>query len=108
MAAYGFRNIQNVVRKIKMGTCSYHFVEVMACPRACINGGGQAKPPKDIPGEEWVAKVKNALDARTLRRPEDNKEAVTLLAEAEKAGFLNTQYHDRQDAKPANPLQLQW
>lgn len=108
VAAYGFRNIQNVVRKIKMGTCSYHFVEVMACPRACINGGGQAKPPKDIPGEEWVAKVKNALDARTLRRPEDNKEAVTLLAEAEKAGFLNTQYHDRQDAKPANPLQLQW
>jgi iron only hydrogenase large subunit-like protein len=29
---YGFRNLQNVVRKIKMGKCEYHFIEVMACP----------------------------------------------------------------------------
>ena len=31
-AAYGFRNIQNLVQKMKRGRCSYHFVEVMACP----------------------------------------------------------------------------
>ena len=31
-AAYGFRNIQNLVQKMKRGKCSYHFVEVMACP----------------------------------------------------------------------------
>ena len=30
--AYGFRNIQNIVQKVKRGKCSYHFVEVMACP----------------------------------------------------------------------------
>jgi iron only hydrogenase large subunit-like protein len=30
--AYGFRNIQNLVRKIKAGSCPYHIVEVMACP----------------------------------------------------------------------------
>ena len=30
--AYGFRNIQNIVQKIKRGKCPYHFVEVMACP----------------------------------------------------------------------------
>lgn len=107
-AAYGFRNIQNVVRKIKMGTCAYHFVEVMACPRACINGGGQVKPPKDVTGEEWVKKVKETLDERAFRFPEENKEAQELVAEAEKGGFLMTQFHDRQDAKPANPLQLQW
>jgi iron only hydrogenase large subunit-like protein len=29
---YGFRNLQNIVRKIKMGKCEYHFIEVMACP----------------------------------------------------------------------------
>lgn len=107
-AAYGFRNIQNVVRKIKMGTCSYHFVEVMACPRACINGGGQVKPPKDVTGEEWVVKVKDTLDGRTFRLPEDNKDAQDIIDEAKKGGFLMTQFHDRQDAKPANPLQLQW
>ncbi|XP_043689636.1 protein NAR1-like [Telopea speciosissima] len=41
---YGFRNLQNIVRKIKMGKCDYHFLEVMACPSGCLNGGGQIKP----------------------------------------------------------------
>lgn len=31
-AAYGFRNIQNLVQKLKRGRCPYHYVEVMACP----------------------------------------------------------------------------
>lgn len=30
--AYGFRNIQNIVPKIKQKRCPYDFVEVMACP----------------------------------------------------------------------------
>ena len=41
--AYGFRNIQNVMRKIKQGKCDYDFVELMACPSGCLNGGGQIK-----------------------------------------------------------------
>lgn len=50
---YGFRNLQNIVRKIKIGKCDYHFLEVMACPSGCLNGGGQIKPkegqsPKDL------------------------------------------------------------
>nr|XP_034363339.1 nuclear prelamin A recognition factor isoform X2 [Arvicanthis niloticus] len=32
-AAYGFRNIQNMVLKLKKGKLPYHFVEVLACPR---------------------------------------------------------------------------
>lgn len=39
---YGFRNIQGLVRKIKMRKCDYDYVEVMACPSGCLNGGGQA------------------------------------------------------------------
>ncbi|NXU64128.1 NARF factor, partial [Horornis vulcanius] len=31
-AAYGFRNIQNMVLKLKKGKFLYHFVEVLACP----------------------------------------------------------------------------
>ena len=64
-AAYGFRNIQNVVRKCKASAASrsggfgfgvgvassdasaswYDFVEIMACPSGCLNGGGQLPPP---------------------------------------------------------------
>lgn len=41
--AYGFRNIQNIVRKIKQGKCEWDYVELMACPSGCLNGGGQIK-----------------------------------------------------------------
>ncbi|KAK8827428.1 hypothetical protein WA538_003390, partial [Blastocystis sp. DL] len=43
---YGFRNIQNLVMKIKRGKCNYDAVEVMACPSGCLNGGGQIRPEK--------------------------------------------------------------
>ncbi|KHN42277.1 Cytosolic Fe-S cluster assembly factor NARFL [Glycine soja] len=50
---YGFRNLQNIVRKLKNGKCDYHFLEIMACPSGCLNGGGQIKPnsgqsPKEL------------------------------------------------------------
>ncbi|KAF7840533.1 protein NAR1-like isoform X1 [Senna tora] len=49
---YGFRNLQNIVRKVKSGTCDYHFLEIMACPSGCLNGGGQIKPkPGQSPKE---------------------------------------------------------
>jgi len=70
-ACYGFKNLQNVVRKTKLaakassskaassaaaaraaggsrpgaaGAGAYDYVEVMACPSGCVNGGGQLKP----------------------------------------------------------------
>lgn len=46
-AAYGFRNIQNVVQKLKRKRCNYHYIEVMACPSGCLNGGGQIKFDED-------------------------------------------------------------
>ncbi|CAI7835049.1 unnamed protein product, partial [Closterium sp. NIES-53] len=38
--AYGFRNIQNVLRRAKQGRCPYHYVEVMACPGGESGGVG--------------------------------------------------------------------
>ena len=34
--ANGFRNIQNIVQKIKRNKCQYHYVEIMACPSGKI------------------------------------------------------------------------
>lgn len=45
--AYGFRNIQNIVRNIKRKKWAYDYVEIMACPGGWLNGGGQIKP-KDM------------------------------------------------------------
>jgi len=41
--AYGFRNIQNIVQKLKRNKCDHDFVEIMACPSGCINGGGHIR-----------------------------------------------------------------
>ncbi len=40
----GLHDAPAVLDKIKNGTSPYHFIEVMACPGGCINGGGQPLP----------------------------------------------------------------
>ncbi|KAF2970222.1 hypothetical protein GQX73_g3401 [Xylaria multiplex] len=93
---YGFRNIQNLVRKLKPARPSrmpgaravgatrkvagkqagleYDYVEVMACPGGCTNGGGQIKVDDPLiverkgagfqPGpqeqKQWLAEVDEA------------------------------------------------
>eukprot|EP00116_Pleurobrachia_bachei_P004616 sb/3464878/ len=51
--AYGFRNIQNVIQKVKHGKCKYDYVELMACPGGCANGGGQIKT-ENLEGVEEI------------------------------------------------------
>mmetsp|Transcript_76357 Transcript_76357/g.200344 ORF Transcript_76357/g.200344 Transcript_76357/m.200344 type:complete len:623 (+) Transcript_76357:103-1971(+) len=49
LTAYGFRNIQNIIRRVakaESGDEASHFVEIMACPGGCLNGGGQIPEPK--------------------------------------------------------------
>jgi NADH-quinone oxidoreductase subunit G len=43
----GLRNADNLVQKIKSGEVHFDFVEVMACPAGCINGGGQPRATHD-------------------------------------------------------------
>ena len=44
------------MRKIKQGKCDYDYVELMACPSGCINGGGQIKlnQYQEVHGNETV------------------------------------------------------
>ncbi|KTW26678.1 hypothetical protein T552_02686 [Pneumocystis carinii B80] len=71
---YGFRNIQNLIRKLKTKKnrisqeTGYDFVEVMACPSGCINGGGQLKPEiigssKTFTHKEWIDYVNELYDS---------------------------------------------
>ena len=43
---------------IKNGVSPYHFVEIMACPGGCVNGGGQPVQP---------ASVRNFVDLKGIR-----------------------------------------
>lgn len=53
--AYGFRNIQAIVQRLRRGRCEFDYVEVMACPSGCVNGGGQAKHDAPVPPRATAA-----------------------------------------------------
>ncbi|MBQ5814319.1 MAG: (2Fe-2S)-binding protein [Clostridia bacterium] len=40
----GLKNAADVLDKVKSGEVEYHFIEIMACKRGCIAGGGQPFP----------------------------------------------------------------
>lgn len=40
-AVNGLENAKELIAQIKSGRSDLHFIEVMACPGSCVNGGGQ-------------------------------------------------------------------
>ena len=56
--ASGLGNARKVMEDIKSGRKKYTFVEIMACPGGCINGGGQPYIHDE---------VRNNVDLKTLR-----------------------------------------
>ncbi|KAI1820389.1 iron only hydrogenase large subunit domain-containing protein [Xylaria intraflava] len=114
---YGFRNIQNLVRKLKparqsrmpgaraVGTTrkatgkparlDYDYVEVMACPGGCTNGGGQIKVddpllierkgPDFQPGpqeqKQWLAEVDEAYFSADEGKSGSNVGTAKIIGE---------------------------
>lgn len=54
----GTANAKKLLRDVQAGKVDVQFIEVMACPGGCVNGGGQPYQPAD---------VRDALDLRALR-----------------------------------------
>ncbi|KAM9843194.1 cytosolic Fe-S cluster assembly factor narfl [Aulostomus maculatus] len=112
-STYGFRNIQNLVQKLKRGKSPYHFVEVMACPSGCINGGGQVKPSPGQTPKEVLQKVEELYKAERPQAPEDDAHVAELyqlwlhsLGEERAKELLHTQYHTVE--KMTNGLTMKW
>lgn len=110
-AAYGFRNIQTLVRKIKRKACEYDYVEVMACPSGCLNGGGQIKAHKGQTPQQLLDELDQHYHAAELveRHPGDN--AIVPLVYKQFVGgrvynaaardCLHTSYHHREKSVSA-------
>lgn len=106
--ANGFRNIQGLMRKIKLQRCEYDYVEVMACPSGCLNGGGQVKVAG---GQAAIHARLEQLDALyharedvELQLPEDDEQVRAVyrdVVHAEpgstaSAALFHTHYHRRE------------
>lgn len=56
--ASGLSNAKTILEKVKSGEANYQFIEMMACPGGCVNGGGQPIVP---------ANIRNTVDVRAVR-----------------------------------------
>lgn len=109
--ASGLANARNLLEKVKSGEVKVHFIEIMACPGGCVNGGGQVIATADVRNFTDIraerAKALYSLDEkRTSRKSHENPEVVEIYAEfLEKPGshtaheLLHTKYRATRLAK---------
>lgn len=110
---YGFRNIQNLVRKLKpvrpsrmpggkpigsarkvggkATTPDYAFVEVMACPGGCTNGGGQIKVDDPVITGQIIGEVKPG--------PQEQKAWLAQVDEAYFSGEESLEVESESDSR---------
>ena len=82
-AASGLHNAKMVLDGVKNGTMQYDFIEFMACPGGCINGGGQPLQPAivrsftDIPALRAAALYQQD-EAMPIRKSHENPVLQTV------------------------------
>ncbi|QDZ20719.1 cytosolic Fe-S cluster assembly factor NARFL [Chloropicon primus] len=120
--AYGFRNIQNIIRRIKQKKMTYHFVEIMACPSGCLNGGGQMKDDDQvdemgrrvIDRKEILRQLEQLYHDSEVARRHPRGNPNTSQIEEWLGGFktpkanevLYTEFHDRSQKKNEAPTPM--
>eukprot|EP01125_Pyxidicula_operculata_P022776 TRINITY_DN956_c0_g1_i1.p2 TRINITY_DN956_c0_g1~~TRINITY_DN956_c0_g1_i1.p2 ORF type:complete len:485 (-),score=105.53 TRINITY_DN956_c0_g1_i1:3173-4627(-) len=120
----GFRNIQNIVRKLKTKKCDYDFVEMMACPGGCTNGGGQisfidgggsigASDDKKE-NKKQLQKVNEIYNQPKNQKPGESTNVNTiyeemLMDDKKRETFLHTKYHAiPSDNQNKSALSITW
>ena len=84
--ASGLHNAKQVLDGLKSGELDYDFVEFMACPGGCINGGGQPLQPAD---------VRSFTDIKGLRAAALYQQDETMIfRKSHENPFVQTIYKD--------------
>lgn len=100
----GIGNVKPVIDEIIAGKSKYHFIEVMACPGGCINGGGQPIHQKPEKVRKRI-KALYQIDADMQKRRSHENESVKILYKeflgepnSHKAHeILHTEYFNRKE-----------
>ncbi|VDK24026.1 unnamed protein product [Taenia asiatica] len=116
LVANGFRNIQTVVQQLKRAHTRAHsrhstvraeapfdFVEIMACPNGCLNGGAQLKTA--------IADVSQAyfsLGQKDVLKSEVAQQLLASLDHANKRRTCYTTYQAVPKVEITNPSVLKW
>ena len=73
----GLENAHQLLEMVRSGEADYHFIEIMACPGGCVNGGGQPHQPGDVRNfidlrAERAKALYSADEKMALRKSHDN------------------------------------
>lgn len=99
----GLGNARKLLEKIQSGACTYHIIEIMACPGGCINGGGQPYLHADTDILEQRMKGIYAIDnGCDKRKSHENPYIIKLYKEflgtpggAKAHKLLHTEYYKK-------------
>lgn len=109
--AHGLGNARKLMEKVRSGEADYHFIEVMACPGGCVNGGGQPIQPASVRNcidlrAERAKAIYEEDEASVLRRSHENPTIQKLYAEflgqpcGEKSHHLLHTHYVKRDLYP--------
>ncbi|XP_006886183.1 PREDICTED: nuclear prelamin A recognition factor isoform X1 [Elephantulus edwardii] len=112
-AAYGFRNIQNMILKLRKGKFPYHFVEVLACPGGCLHGRGQARAEDGHVDKALLRQMEGIYAELPVRPPESSRHVQLLYQEwlhGASAPSVQTALHTSfpSSGPPVNSLDIKW
>lgn len=105
LLAYGFRNVQNVTRALKREPNKWDFVEMMACPSGCANGGGQVPPQQSYLNAKLLKRVEEAYmegEIESERRNLHSAAVKSLITSAEENGDTLSAYDTTYNALAAS------
>lgn len=76
----GLANARIVMDKVKNGEANYHLIEVMACRRGCIMGGGQPTRAGDRTKAARMRGLYNADSTMIIKKSDENPLVLELYA----------------------------
>ena len=77
---HGLGDTRALVEKVKSGEADFDFIEVMACPGGCVDGGGSLRSKKAyLPLAEARRRTMHGIDAAAKVRQSHNNPQVQAL-----------------------------
>ena len=76
--ASGLANARTVMERVKNGEANYHLIEVMACRRGCIMGGGQPVRAGDRTKAARAKGLYNADNTTIIKKSDENPLVLEL------------------------------
>jgi NADP-reducing hydrogenase subunit HndD len=79
--AHGLRNANSIMKLVREGKASFHFVEIMGCPGGCIGGGGQPIPTNMEIRKNRMKAIYSEDEHMSLRKSHENPEVLAIYKE---------------------------